>query len=88
MYIPYVSSPKFNLHSIVHIFQIRVDNNLCLSETLPRLQKKCAKMQEIFEKVDKLEVILYDQKYERGREREKRERDYLFLSHRYINILR
>lgn len=46
----------------IHIFQIRVDNNLCLSETLPRLQKKCAKMQEIFEKVDKLEVILYDQK--------------------------
>lgn len=37
---------------------IRVDNNLCLSETLPRLQKKCAKMQEIFEKVDKLEAFV------------------------------
>lgn len=60
MYILYVFFLKFNLYSIVYIFQIRVDNNLCLLEILFRLQKKCVKMQEIFEKVDKLEVIFYD----------------------------
>ncbi|XP_022339051.2 biogenesis of lysosome-related organelles complex 1 subunit 4-like [Crassostrea virginica] len=37
---------------------IREDNNLCLKETLPRIQEKCSQMQEIFEKIDKLEAFV------------------------------
>ncbi|XP_048736271.1 biogenesis of lysosome-related organelles complex 1 subunit 4-like isoform X1 [Ostrea edulis] len=37
---------------------IRADNNICLTETLPRIQKKCLQMQEIFERVDKLEAFV------------------------------
>ncbi|XP_061197474.1 biogenesis of lysosome-related organelles complex 1 subunit 4-like [Saccostrea echinata] len=37
---------------------IRADTNLCLTETLPRIQTKCTQMQEIFEKIDKLEAFV------------------------------
>ena len=42
------------LHCIC--FQIRSDTSLCVDKTVPGIQEKCESMQQIFERIDKLEV--------------------------------
>ena len=37
-------------------FQIRSDTSLCVDKTVPGIQEKCESMQQIFERIDKLEV--------------------------------
>ncbi|KAK0062740.1 biogenesis of lysosome-related organelles complex 1 subunit 4 [Biomphalaria pfeifferi] len=37
---------------------IRSDTSLCLTTTLPQIQEKCAEMEFIFDKIDKLEVFV------------------------------
>ena len=37
-------------------FQIRSDTSLCVDKTVPDIQAKCESMQQIFERIDKLEV--------------------------------
>ena len=36
--------------------QIRSDTSLCVDKTLPEIQVKCESMQQIFDRIDKLEV--------------------------------
>ena len=43
------------LHVLIY-FQIRSDTSLCVDKTVPGIQEKCESMQQIFERIDKLEV--------------------------------